>query len=251
MAPFNLHLGNIPHELKTRPQWVHWKLVQRDGKATKLPYNPKTGKLADSTNSETWGTIQEALIATETYGANGIGFVFSEHDPYCGIDLDSCRDPETGAIEPHAQRFIDQFQSYTEITPSGKGFHIIVKGSLPPGGRHKGKIEHYDRARYFTFTGNVLNGTSAIVERQTELQAFHKEIFGAPDGEPTRKPFSMQVEPLDLDDGTLIERAQNSDDGGKFSKLWAGDWSEYPSQSEGDQALCNKLAFWTGATGNA
>ncbi len=243
---FDLRVVNIPDELKSLPQWVHWKRVERNGEGTKLPYNPKTGNLADSTNPETWGTIQEALIATEIYGSNGVGFVFSAHDPYCGIDLDSCRDPETGAIEPEARRYIGQFNSYTEITPSGKGFHIIVKGSLPPGRRRKGKIEHYDRARYFTFTGNVLNGSSAIADRQAELEAFHEEIFGAQEESGAAGSHApMPVKPLDLDDETLIERAKGADDGGKFSKLWAGDWAEYPSRSEADQALCNKLAFWT------
>jgi len=160
----NIRLGNIPAELKTLDQWVCWKPIQREGKTTKLPYNPKTGKQADSTAPSTWGTIQEALIATERYGFPGIGFVFSKDDPYCGIDFDKCFDPKTGELEAWAQRYVDLFRSYTEITPSGAGLHIVLKGQLPerPGkkgtGRRKGKFEAYDRARFFTFTGNLLNG---------------------------------------------------------------------------------------------
>lgn len=130
----SLQIANIPAELKSLPQWVGWKLVQRDGKATKLPVNPKTGDLASSTDPSTWGTIQEALIATEKYGLPGIGFAFSEHDSFCGVDLDSCRNPETGEVELWAQQHIDRFNSYTETSPSGKGVHIILKGTLPPGG---------------------------------------------------------------------------------------------------------------------
>jgi hypothetical protein len=240
-------LSNIPAELKDRPQWVIWQLAQRDGKATKLPYNPKTGELADSTKASTWGTIQEALIGTEKYSADGIGFVFSEGDPYTGIDLDSCRDPDTGEVEPWAQEIIDRFESYTEITPSGRGFHVIIEGTLPPGARRKPKIECYDRARYFTVTGNVLNGSCAIAERQAELEAFHKDVFRSQET-TTLNHSRAPVEPLDMDDGELVELARSADDGGKFSTLWAGDWAGagYPSQSEADQALCNKLAFWTG-----
>jgi putative DNA primase/helicase len=164
MAAINLKLGNIPDELKARPQWVGWKYVQKDGRETKLPYNPKTGALAEADNPLTWGTIQEVLIATEKYGLPGIGFVFSQDDPFCGIDFDKCFDPDTGKLEAWAQRYVDLFKSYTEITPSGKGLHIIVKGKLPERegksgtGRRQGKLEVYDRERFFTFTGNLLNG---------------------------------------------------------------------------------------------
>jgi len=160
-------VSNIPQELRDRPQWVFWKLVERDGKATKLPYNPKTGNLADSTNPETWGTIQQAEIATETYSGDGIGFVFSASDPFTGIDLDKCFNPDTGELEPWARRYVDVFQSYTEFSPSGTGLHIIVKGELPVRegksgtGRKKGKFEVYDQARFFTFTGNTFNGNGS------------------------------------------------------------------------------------------
>ena len=167
MAAITVKVGNIPAELKTLVQWVCWKPAQRKGKMTKLPYNPKTGKEADSTDPSTWGTIQEALIATERYGFPGIGFVFSKDDPYCGIDFDKCFDPKTGELEAWAQRYVDLFRSYTEITPSGAGLHIVLKGQLPERprkkgtGRRKGKFEAYDRERFFTFTGNLLNGNGS------------------------------------------------------------------------------------------
>ena len=106
MASVNVKVENIPDELKSLPQWVFWKLMQRDGKSTKLPYNPKTGTLADSTDALTWGLIHEALIACKTHKGNGIGFVFSEDDPYTGIDLDKCVNPETGELEACARRWV-------------------------------------------------------------------------------------------------------------------------------------------------
>jgi primase-polymerase (primpol)-like protein len=148
-----LCVSNIPGELKDRRQWVGWKYETRDGKLTKIPKDPKTGHEAKTNNPDTWASIQEALIATETYKLDGIGFVFSESDPYTGVDLDSCLNPDTGELQAWARRYIDLFQSYTEITPSGKGLHIIVKGKLPGKGRKKRNFEVYDKGRFFTFTG--------------------------------------------------------------------------------------------------
>jgi putative DNA primase/helicase len=82
----------IPEELKARPQWVTWRLEKRDGDFTNVPYTPLTGRRASSTNLLTWGTFDDALAdlrAGRRY--DGIGFVFSSGDPYCGIDLDGCR----------------------------------------------------------------------------------------------------------------------------------------------------------------
>ncbi len=81
-------VGNIPGELKDMRQWVGWEYETRGGKLTKIPKDPKTGANASSTDPDTWASIQEALIAMEAYGFDGIGFVFSESDPFTGIDLD-------------------------------------------------------------------------------------------------------------------------------------------------------------------
>jgi hypothetical protein len=236
-------LDNIPIELMDRPQWVGWRYENRGGKLTKVPVNPPTGKHADTTNPKTWASIQEALNATETYSLDGIGFVFSESDPYTGIDLDSCIDPDTGGLQPWAHQWVDSFQSYTEVTPSGKGLHIIVEGRLPDGSRHrKKKIEVYDKERFFTFTGNTLEGRSQIASRQAELDHFLLKTFETPQ-EKTTDWLS------NLDDEELLKRAREAENGGKFSKLFdEGEWEAvgYPSQSEADLALCKMLAFWTG-----
>jgi primase-polymerase (primpol)-like protein len=92
----------------------------------------------------------------------GIGFVLTPDDPFAGIDLDHCRDPETGEIEPWASEIVDRFQSYTEISPSGAGIRIFIRGTLPAGkGRHRGRVEVYDRGRFLTVTGQRLEGSRA------------------------------------------------------------------------------------------
>ena len=146
----------IPAELRALAQWVTWRLETRNGKLTKVPYNPRTGTRAASDNPRTWGSFEAALRAFELGPGryNGLGFVFSDADPYVGVDLDKCRHPETGAVEPWAVEIVRRLASYTEVSPSGTGLHIIVKGQLPPGRRRKGHIEMYSSGRFFTMSGH-------------------------------------------------------------------------------------------------
>jgi putative DNA primase/helicase len=146
----------IPAELRARPQWVAWKAEVRDGKPTKVPYDPRTGAKAATDDPRTWASFDVAVRALEIGRYDGVGYVFAADDPYVGVDLDKCRDPETGAVEPWALEIVRRLNSYVEISPSGRGLHIIVRGKLPPGRRRKGPIEMYDSGRYFTMTGNRL-----------------------------------------------------------------------------------------------
>jgi putative DNA primase/helicase len=152
-------LENIPEELTERPQWVCWRYEERDEKRMKVPYTPGTLRRASSTDPMTWRTFDEAASAYERseppYG--GIGFVFCSADPFVGIDIDNCRNPKTGEIAPWAQNIIDRVQAgYIEISPSGRGIHIIVEGRVRDGGMRKGPIEMYSRGRFFTITGRTL-----------------------------------------------------------------------------------------------
>ncbi len=122
---------NIPADIQPLTQFVAWDFEVRDDKPTKVPINPSTGRKAQSDNPKTWGTLADALACMTKRMLPGIGFVFSADDPYAGIDLDKCRDPETGAIANWAQSIIHQLDSYTEISPSGTGVKIIVQGTKP------------------------------------------------------------------------------------------------------------------------
>src|SRR5215218_7513828 len=150
---------NIPERLTERPQWVCWRLEERDDKTTKVPYTPGTLRRASSTDLMTWRTFSEALAAYEAGEPpyDGIGFVFCSADPFVGIDLDGCRDRETGAVEGWAQELISSVrEGYIEISPSGTGIHVIVEGTVRGGGMRKGKVEMYGRDRFFTITGRIL-----------------------------------------------------------------------------------------------
>ena len=149
-----VNLDCLPEELRQRRQWVVWKLEERDGKPTKVPYIAGGSGKASSTDSLTWRSFEEAVQALETGRYNGIGFVFSSGDPFAGVDLDDCRDPETGELEEWAAKIVEAFGSYAEVSQSGTGVHIIVMGKAP--NKKRGKVEAYSSERYFTMTGWVL-----------------------------------------------------------------------------------------------
>jgi primase-polymerase (primpol)-like protein len=141
----------IPEELRVRPQWVVWKAV--GDKPDKVPYSARTGRNASSTDLLTWSTVQEALEAYENGDYAGLGFVFSSADPYTGIDLDNCVD-ENGEIAGWALEIVRYFDSYMELSATGTGLHIIVRGEIP--NRRKGDVEVYSSKRFFTITGHVV-----------------------------------------------------------------------------------------------
>lgn len=184
---------NIPPDLRALPQWVCWRLETHDGKTTKIPYDSKAPTFkAKSNDPETWGSLIRASKVAQTNNMTGIGFMFSVTDPYCGIDLDHTRDKDTGQIDPWAAEAVAKFASYTEISPSGTGLHIIIRAAIPGGKGRKTKagdpcgIEIYSQLRYFCFTGDHLEGTPATVEdRQEQLDTFMAEYFPVVSPAPT------------------------------------------------------------------
>jgi AAA domain len=185
----------IPRELKYRPQWVIWRR-ERD---TKIPRRARSpGRQAKSNDPKTWAKFSEAVEASERAGADGIGFVVTEHDPYTGIDLDHCYVDER--LHPDAAAIIERLASYSEISPSGEGVRIFIKASLN-GRRNQqtetswgGNFEAYDTGRFLTVTGNALPDSPAgIAERQDELDQLLSDIFTSQQGA------DGDWEPLDVD----------------------------------------------------
>lgn len=164
-------LSPVPGELRKFPTWILWSLEERDGKPTKVPYSPHGGR-ADVTKPETWASLAETLKRFDPLLHSGVGCVITS--PYVGIDLDKCRDAETGEVQPWALEVIAALNSYTELSPSGRGFHVWVKatkGTAPAEGRRRGQIEVYPHSRYFTVTGEHFEGTPATIT-EGDLTAF-------------------------------------------------------------------------------
>ena len=227
-------------------QWLCWRYEERNGKPTKVPYSPLTSEKARVTDPAGWTGYAEAVAAFRERGYDGIGFVFMKDDPFCGIDLDDCLDPETDEIEPWAQEIIDELDSYTEISPRGTGVHILIRAALPDGRNRRDRIEMYDHERYFTVTGRHLEDTPRTIEpRQEQLLALRRRSLGEPPSATGQKTPHPQID-TELSDQEIIEKATEAKNGEKFQHLWNGDKSDYGSASEADQALCSLLAFWTG-----
>lgn len=223
---------NIPPELAGLTRWVVWK-------DNKVPRTPGSNRPASTTDPTTWRSLGQALASVRCGQADGIGFVFTD-TPFTGIDLDHCL--RHGKLTPQAASIVALLSSYTEISPSGRGLHIIVRGHLPAGARRNGEVEMYDTDRYFTVTGHVWRHFRTIQARQAELEYLHAHLFGPPGPCPHQPPAPVIYQ----SDEELLRRATRASNGGKFARLWGGDFSDYPSQSEADLALCNLLAFWTG-----
>jgi putative DNA primase/helicase len=241
-----LDLAAIPAELRALAQWVVWRYEHRDAKPTKVPCCPAMGARASSTDPTTWTTFEEAVEAWRQGGYVGVGFVFGKTNPYCGIDLDDCVDG-AGEVSADAAQIVHRLNTYTEISPSGRGVKLFLRGKLPARGRRKGKVEMYDCGRFFTVTGRHLAGTPTTVEeRQAELDALHAEMFGTP---PPTSPLSTPEVSVGLDDDQLLEKARQAKNGAKFVALYdRGDIGAYGNDdSVADLALCGMLAFWSGS----
>ena len=97
--------------------------------------------------------------------------------------------------------------------------------------------------------GRPMTLPPTIVLRQKELEKLHEKIFSRSNGQARRakkarpEPFHHRIR---LTDEEVLEKARAAKNGSAFNKLFGGDWSDYPSQSEADLAFCMILAFWTG-----
>jgi putative DNA primase/helicase len=243
-------LYQAPGELRTVNQFVCWRAEERNGDTTKVPYSVHGGR-ASSTNPKTWAPIEAAIAYAEERTMDGVGFVFTEDDPFAGIDLDKCRNTESGEIEPWAWKIVAAFNSYTEVSPSGTGLHIFVKATLPGPNNRKGPLEMYESGRYFTLTGKHLSGTpTKIHECQDVLERLYQHVFKIEKASSATNGPKRRTAPLDVGDEDLLALAKQAKNGGKFSRLWSGDTSDYAGDdSRADLALCSLLAFWTdGAT---
>lgn len=240
---------NFPQELAALRQWICWRLEPdpRGEKPRKVPYDPRTGRKASSTNPETWATLPEAMRAQTKYLFTGVGFVFTEAGGIVGVDIDHCRN-EDGTFTEAAQAILDKYPSYTEISPSGAGLHIFYRGVMPGKGNKNSVtgVEMYASARYFTMTGNRLEGTPEVITDGAQALPWIHENYIARKQARKRKA-KKAARRVVLTDEQVLEKARAAQNAGDFTTLWEGRWQEkFASQSEADLALCCALAFWTG-----
>lgn len=267
-----IEFENVPKELRDRDQWVLWREENRNGEKTKVPYEAGARTRASSTDPSSWSSFPKAayFFEEEEDLYDGLGFVFTEDGSFAGVDLDGCR--QQGELSDEAADIIEELDSYTEVSPSGNGLHIICQGRIPgkrtrtnsvPG--MKG-IEVYDSGRFFTITGwtSGINAPSSVEARQNEIDEVYEKAFSknqpstSPTGPATvsqngtgksTAPEGSSEEISGLSDELLEKDAVRimlaSKYGEKIRSLLEGDTNDYPSQSEADLALCNYLAYFT------
>jgi putative DNA primase/helicase len=234
----------VPPALAEYKQWVLWKSVDVNGRSAKLPISAWSGKAAACNKPETWTSFRHVCYALRKYKAEGIGFVFTEQDPFCGVDLDNCRN-EDGSFHVGAMNVVSKLNSYTEVSPSRAGLHVLVRATISGAGRRTNDLEVYRTGRYFTITGKHLSSSPKRIERrQAELDLLIRERFT--DAATQWKPQPTRLQIGSQSDQELIQRAVRARSGGRFEKLWAGDTSDYEGDhSRADAALCRMLSYWT------
>lgn len=224
---------NIPQELRDRAQWLVWKLEHIEGKAkpAKLPHNARTGWKIDPTDKAGLSTFEKAVAAARTGKFDGIGYSFQPDDPYCGIDLDHS---ENQWIVERQNVIFDKIVSYTEISPSGNGAHIIVRGEIPIGLKTD-IAELYSKERYLTFTGDVVRDepikfvNGALGELYDELRAYQATN--------SKARVSLDEFESKLTDEQVCTAAEQMTDG-RFGLLW----ETAKSNSEKDMSFFVMLA---------
>ena len=247
----SVNFVNIPQELKQSASFCVWKLEKRQGKTTKVPYNPKTGALARTNDPSTFADFGSAMKAYAMGGWDGIGYRVSEG--IGAIDIDHCI-REDGSLNDVAASILGIFNdAYFERSPSGSGLRGFFK--LSPDFAYDKTVYYINNRkhglevylpgvtnRFVTVTGDVYRPGSVVRNDealQNALDTFMKRA------KPTT---GSTIEPCSyLTDDQVIAHASASGSGDKFKALMEGNWTEgYDSQSDADMALVSMLAFWCG-----
>lgn len=225
----------VPAELQAVNSWCLWKLERKDGRQTKVPFQP-TGAHASSTNPDTWNSLEVCYKALQGGNYNGIGLVLTGAKDVVFVDLDHCL--VDGEPNEFARSVLQLFpDTYTEISQSGAGMHILVFGSIPHAVKRP-EIELYNTARYVACTFDSFNGSRDIKNGGQALQELYQRYAPKPKRK-WRAPAPVVLQ----DDETVLDRALKSD---SFADLYHGNWrGKYDSQSNADYALLCRLAFWT------
>lgn len=266
----NINYDAIPQEMKECKNWVCWRYIN-----TKVPFYRDDDGIEHSAAvnaPETWKGIDDTVATKTKYDYDGIGYVFSKDTHFAGVDIDHC--VIDGQANAEAQFIIDSLDSYTELSPSGSGIHIIVRKHEGQAFQHgvnqrgitinfKGRIlnfegiEAYTHDRFFTVTGNVYQGRGKIDDRGDEIQELWDSLDEASNRKrkgyatvAVNKKKDVPSRPLsDLELVDIIARIRKSKQAPMFEKFWSGKWDSLPgyegkSQSEADQGFMNMLCFW-------
>lgn len=233
-------LKNIPQEIKALKNWVVWRLEpnkNNPNKLDKIPYNSRSKKAA-ANNPNTWITYEEAEDLFMKYDFDGVGMEIDINDEYFYIDVDG--------IIP--QDILNSFDSYIEISQSGKGAHIIAKCDKELliqalGGKEGRKNETYEiyaGGRFLAITGNIVSPSDDINYCTKEgIDFYNNNIKKQTSNQSNTVPL---IPSPSLTDDEILEKARRAKNSQKFQDLWDGNLG---NKNEQDCALIGILAFYT------
>lgn len=256
---------NIPDELKKEKRWCLYKMIQRDGKNTKLPLMPN-GKPAKSNDKMTWHSYEDCIKALNKNIGDGLGFFLG--DGYIGIDIDKVSDDIfVYSMDYHAKSmtadFLRRISTYAELSPSKTGLHFIGKGKVPGERKRHKNLEIYDEGRFFTVTGNVIKDKdrSHIKPIEQELLPLYQQYMPAMGNQIEHKQASNEQAKRSTKENHFIQRyRQSSNDvlellfekgyfhytGEDLRRIYYGNYESYfTSQSEADFFMLQRLLYYT------
>lgn len=242
---------NTPYCLRDRKQFVCWDYEWNEDREgyIKVPKNPLSGKNALSNNSNTWSDFKTACEAVDKYEFKGIGIMFDKG--LMGIDIDHCFDG-TKEDKSKAQYIIETINSYTELSPSGTGVHILAFGKIPDKCyKRKNDIEIYSTGRFFTLTGNNKLFIGKKMRKAADTQEGINKIVKEYMQREEKPDIKLTQNIKTLEDDKIIDKIKNGKGSEKFDRLYnKGDYSEFASQGEsgrhiGDISLCSLIAYYT------
>lgn len=243
--PLPINVDNIPAELKQYNHWVCWKSIPNlnGGKPSKVPYAPLSGRKVshNPTDRKFWGTFEQAVKAYDRENYAGIGFVLTDDDPFCCVDLDEIKSDYAKELQ---EEFWNKLtHTFSEQSPGTGNGHIWLKAKLF-NGRDRHNIGLYSSLRYMTVTGLPINNNPIV-----EDQAIADDLWNRLEKPESNKVVSVPCKTITgavISDDEVLRRASNAANYDKFNACWSGNWQgRYPSQSEADYALIDMLAFYT------
>lgn len=260
--------GRIPEEMRNAPQWC----IAGPDKAPYMSVD-NNSRLVPASNKKpnNWKTFDEVAAVARMLQGAGVGMCLTYEDPWTCIDLDVCNEqtqrlkgepikPELWTSEETIQRYIkiiDAFDSYTEISMSGYGIHVWVRGRVGAGAKYGG-VEVYSQERFMVCTGNVYRD-KPIAERQELLEKLVDQMRQMQGRNDKSRIELLEVDAEDTDT-EIFERAMNAENGEKFRALCEatpcqetangkvhGSYTKlgYPTQSEADLALMSIFTFYS------
>lgn len=244
----------IPQELIDTPAWCVWGYEQTaTGTWTKVPLCPIKLIKIDVTQEQNWHDYNVAASAAVSWPDKcSLAFIFHPYHPYSGGDMD---DPWKGLdrdnpahqiiareIEQTHAAVYSLLNSYTELSPSEKGWHTIVKGKLPPAYRNRIKgFEFYSQDRFFTMTGKCINPGVAIRNITSDVEKLGAILGTRTATQDVRNVYNLEPR---YSDQELLDKAATDSSGDRFIAAWNGDHVSLglASASELDLALANYLS---------